>query len=98
MSTISGLSTIRAFKNERLVSKTQMEYFDLNKTVRIDRSGLENWFSMNLAFLSFLIQLPVIAFSLFSPGTDPATMGLLMVYALKISKTVVWLVQSEADF
>ena len=72
MSTISGLSTIRAFKNENLVSRTQMEYFDINKTVRIDRSGLENWFSMNLAFLSFLVQLPVIAYALFSPDTNPA--------------------------
>jgi len=98
MSTISGLSTIRAFKKEEVVCKTQMEYFDLNKTVRVDRAGLENWFSMSLAFLAFLIQLPVIGFSLFSPGTDPASMGLLMVYALNMSRTVVWLVQSEANF
>ena len=47
-----------------------------------------------LSFLSFLINMPCIAFCMFNENTDPATMGLLMVYALKISDTVVWLVQS----
>lgn len=53
---------------------------------------------MVLSFLSFLINMPCIAYCMFSENTDPATMGLLMVYALGISDSVVNITQSEAGF
>jgi hypothetical protein len=94
MSVISGLPTIRAFKKEEEFTQHQINCFDVNKRVRLTKSGLENWFSLTLSFVSFLINIPCIAFAMFSGNTDPAMMGLLMVYALKISDNVVYLTQN----
>lgn len=98
MSTISGLPTIRAFKLEHSFVNNQMLSVDANKRVRLTKAGLENWFSMMLSFLSFFINMPCIAYCMFSPDTDPATLGLLFVYALGISDSVVGIAQSEAGF
>jgi ABC-type multidrug transport system fused ATPase/permease subunit len=51
---------------------------------------------MILSFLSFFINMPCIAYCMFSSDTNPSTIGLLMVYALSVSDNVVGIAQSEA--
>jgi len=75
----------------------QYKLFDKNKRVRITKIGLENWFANALAYMSFLINMPCIAYCMFSKASDPATMGLLMSYAINLSFNIVGLTLSEAD-
>lgn len=98
LSTISGLSTIRAFGRQDDFTKAQLSYFDSNKRVRLTASGLESWFALVLSFLSFFINMPCIAYCMFSQGTDPSAMGLLMVYCLGVSEGIVALTWAQAGF
>jgi hypothetical protein len=76
----------------------QIEWIDINKTVRLNKSALENWFALHLAFLSFLVNMPCIAFCMFNNTSNPSLVGLLMVYALSLSDDIIGLVLSLTDF
>lgn len=98
LSTISGLSTIRAYHKELEFSAWQFEYFDINKKVRLTKSGLKNWFANTLSYLCFLISMPCIAYCMFSSESDPSIIGLLMTYGLYLVFNVTGLVLCQADF
>ncbi len=51
-----------------------------------------------LAYLSFFINMPCIAYCMFSSNTDPSTMGLLMAYGLSLSYSIVGVALCQADF
>ena len=66
--------------------------------MRLTKSGLENWFANTLAFLCFFINMPCIAYCMFSAQSDSSIIGLLMTYALYLIFNVANLVLTEADF
>lgn len=98
LSTISGLSTLRAYNKEREFTDEQYGHFDLNKRVRLTKSGLGNWFANTLAYLCFFVNIPCIGYCMFSDETDPAVMGLLMTYALFLIFNVSEVILCSANF
>ena len=58
---------------------------DKAKRVRLNQICMNMWFWMRIGYLTFLINLPCIAFCMFNSASNPAIMGLLMVYALSLS-------------
>jgi ATP-binding cassette, subfamily C (CFTR/MRP), member 1 len=98
LSTISGLPTIRAYNKQTEFADLQYYHFDINKRVRLTKAGLENWFANALALLCFFINMPCIAYCMFSADNDSSVIGLLMTYALYLIFNVSGLVLSEADF
>jgi hypothetical protein len=75
-----------------------MKTTDHNKRVRLSKSGLSNWFCNVLGFLSFLVNMPCIAYCMLGNSSNPALMGLLMVYALSLSDCMISLTLSSANF
>ena len=65
-----------------------MKRMDRLKRIRLSEICMNNWFEMRLGFLSFCINMPCIAYCMFSNSTNPAVMGLLMVYCLSLSNHV----------
>lgn len=97
ISTISGLSTIRAFKKESYFSEGQHNFYDVNKRVRLTKNGVKNWFANTLAYLCFMISMPCIAYCMFISEPDPAVMGLLMAYALTLTYNASRLILYQTD-
>jgi ATP-binding cassette subfamily C (CFTR/MRP) protein 1 len=98
MSSINGLSSIRAYKMQSFFLESQMVTTDKNKRVRLSKAGLENWFCNVLGFMSYLINMPCIGYCMLSNNTNPSLMGLLMVYALSLSDCMVSMTLSSAYF
>jgi ATP-binding cassette, subfamily C (CFTR/MRP), member 1 len=98
MSSINGLSSIRAYKMQNIFLENQIQTTNSNKRVRLSKAGLENWFCNVLGFLSYLVNMPCIGYCMFSNNSSPALMGLLMVYALSLSDCMVSLTLASTYF
>ena len=71
---ISGLSTIRAYRMGQEFTNRQMVAFDINKRVRLTKAGMGSWFSINLTYLSFFVNLIAIGYCLLSDNSN-ASLG-----------------------
>ena len=78
--------------------EVQMKNADTNKRVCLNKAGLENWFSNTLSLLSFMVNMPCIAYSMFSNSSNPALVGLLMVYALTLCESMTDISLASAYF
>jgi hypothetical protein len=78
--------------------ETQIKKMDNNKRVRLTKAGLENWFSNILSLLSFFVNMPCIAYCMFNNSSNPSLVGLLMVYALSLSDSMIDLTLASAFF
>ena len=76
----------------------QMRSLDINKRVRLTKAGMESWFSINLTYLSFLINMVSIGYSILSDNPNASLAGLLMNYAITLSSTVINLTNDIAVF
>ena len=65
-SAVNGVGTIRAYNLEQQFLHNQIQKVDTNKRMRVGRGGLESWFSMRLAMLTFLINMTAIGYSILS--------------------------------
>jgi len=88
ISTISGLATIRAYQLSSNFTHRQTSSLDLNKRVRLTRAAMNSWFSVNLTYVSFMINMASIGYCLLSANSNPALAGLLMTYALTLSSDI----------
>lgn len=66
----------------------QFDKCDINKRMRLTRSGLQSWFSLRLTLLSFFINMTAIAYSIFGGNSSSSLAGLLLTYALTFSQDV----------
>jgi hypothetical protein len=67
----------------------QAKKLDRNKRVRLTSAGLESWFSTNLSYMSFFINMTSIGYCLLSSNTSASLAGLLMNYAINLSSDVI---------
>jgi hypothetical protein len=89
MSTISGLSSIRAYKMSGNFTSNQIKYLDINKRVRLTKVGMQSWFSVNLTYISFFINMGSIGYCLLSDNANASLAGLLMNYAINLSSDII---------
>lgn len=97
VSTINGLSTIRAYKVEEEFMENQIRKVEVNKGARITREALESWFAFRLSLLSFGISIISIVFALIDTGMEPALVGLLLSYAFNLNDDIISLTFSWAN-
>lgn len=98
MSSISGLSTIRAYQKQGDFINRQIIFIDNNKRVRLNKAALESWFSISLTYLSFLVNMAAIGYCILSTNDNPSLAGLLMNYALNLSSDIIGFTLSFAYF
>jgi ABC-type multidrug transport system fused ATPase/permease subunit len=65
-----------------------MKNLDINKRVRLTKSGIESWFSINLTYLSFFINMVSVGYCILSDNPNASLAGLLMNYAITLSSTI----------
>ena len=85
MATIQGLPSIRAYHKSEEFTQMQVGTMDEEKRVSMNKVAMENWFSLWLAFLSFCVNMPCLAYCMFSHQDNPALVGMLMAYSLTLS-------------
>ena len=88
LSAISGLASIRGYKITHEFTNKQMKLLDINKRVRLTKAGMESWFSINLTYLSFLINTVSIGYCILSDNPNASLAGLLMNYAITLSNVI----------
>lgn len=66
----------------------QRENVENYKKIRLIKSKLEGWFALNLTYLSFLVNIIAISYSIISESTSPSIAGLLITYALNLSSDI----------
>ncbi len=97
VSTINGLSTIRAYKVEEEFLDMQIRKIGTNKGARITREALESWFAFRLTLLSFAISIISIVFAMVNTAIDPALVGLLLSYAFNLNDDIISVTFSWAN-
>ena len=59
---------------------------------------MESWFSVNLTYLSFIINMASVGYCIFTDNTDAALAGLLMNYAVNLSSDIISVTNNIAIF
>lgn len=59
---------------------------------------MESWFSVNLTYLSFIINMASVGYCIFTDNTDAALAGLLMNYAVNLSSDIISVTNNFAIF
>ena len=62
---LSGLSTIRAYRQEKSFYKKHSDNMNENKKNLIIQTGLAQWFTISLTFVSFFVNMAAISFCVF---------------------------------
>ncbi|CAD8048099.1 unnamed protein product [Paramecium sonneborni] len=86
--TVNGLNIIRAFRKQEQFLERHTKNIDLNRKIQIVQLQTTTWFSMNLTFTSFIVNISAIAFVLFFGSDNPALAGLLMTVATVIDNSL----------
>ncbi|CAD8149098.1 unnamed protein product [Paramecium pentaurelia] len=86
--TVNGLNIIRAFRKQEQFLDRHTKNIDLNRKIQIAQLQTTTWFSMNLTFTSFIVNISAIAFVLFFGSENPALAGLLMTVATVIDNSL----------
>ncbi|CAD8136284.1 unnamed protein product [Paramecium pentaurelia] len=86
--TVNGLNIIRAFTKQEQFLDRHTKNIDLNRKIQIAQLQTTTWFSMNLTFTSFIVNISAIAFVLFYGSENPALAGLLMTVATVIDNSL----------
>jgi ABC-type multidrug transport system fused ATPase/permease subunit len=76
----------------------QVKLLDINKRVRLTKTGMENWFAINLTYLSFFVNMAAIGYCLLSSNTNASLVGLLMNYAINLSSDIIEFTDSVTGF
>ena len=75
-----------------------MRFLNRNKQARLTRTAMESWFSLNLTYLSFFINMASIGYCLLSDNTNASLAGLLMNYAINLSNDIIVFTNSVTQF
>jgi ATP-binding cassette subfamily C (CFTR/MRP) protein 4 len=100
LTSLNGLSTIRAFKTENSFIQTISERIDANTSAYIIVQAASQWFALRLVIVSSLILLATsVSLLLLHNQTYSSTEALSLVAAIYISMSFQWAVRkfSEAD-
>ena len=66
-----------------------MKNLDNNKRVRLTKTGMESWFSINLTYLSFFVNMASVGYCILSDNPNASLAGLLMNYAINLSSDII---------
>ncbi|CAK90929.1 unnamed protein product (macronuclear) [Paramecium tetraurelia] len=86
--TVNGLNIIRAFRKQDQFLERHTKNIDLNRKIQVAQLQTTTWFSMNLTFTSFIVNISAIGFVLFFGSENPALAGLLMTVATVIDNSL----------
>jgi ABC-type multidrug transport system fused ATPase/permease subunit len=82
---VSGLTTVRAYKQENYFLGMQAKYLDENKKMLFNKYGLEAWFRMILMCIIFGLNAFCIGYGMFSSSSTSSSFGLLLLSLLNIN-------------
>ncbi|KAI1280800.1 Multidrug resistance-associated protein 1 [Halotydeus destructor] len=96
--TLSGVSTIRAYKaNQRFIAESDKKV-DCNQMCVHPRLMASRWLSIRLDFLGNCLILCAAMFAVFSRDSiDAGTAGLSVTYALSVTPSLNWLIRMTSD-
>ncbi|PVG00760.1 putative YCF1-vacuolar ABC transporter [Serendipita vermifera] len=99
--TLSGLSTIRAFRHQNLFILNLEKRLDRNQMQYIASINVNRWLAIRLEFIGSLIVLLVAVLSLVKllwlGGVDAGLVGMVLSYCLSISGALNWMVRSASE-
>merc|ERR1719244_560126 len=96
--TITGSSTIRAFKREKEFMLESANKVDNNQVAYYPSIITNRWLAIWLELLGNIVTLGAALSVILSPGSfNSSQVGLVITYSLNISQTLNWLVRMTAD-
>ncbi|XP_006820965.2 ATP-binding cassette sub-family C member 9-like [Saccoglossus kowalevskii] len=98
--TLGGLSTIRAYRDERRFRRVLIERIDTNNIVFLFLLSVNRWLAVRLdlvgAFIVLVSGLGTLIASILG-GLQPSLVGLALSYSLQIAGYLNWLIRQVAD-
>ncbi|KAG8872786.1 hypothetical protein FRC20_009062 [Serendipita sp. 405] len=99
--TLSGLSTIRAFRHQNLFILNLEKRLDRNQMQYMASIDVNRWLAIRLEFIGSLIILLVAVLSLVTliwlGGIDAGIVGMVLSYCLSVSGALNWMVRSASE-
>jgi ATP-binding cassette, subfamily C (CFTR/MRP), member 1 len=101
--TLSGISTIRAFRHESIWSDENEHRVDTNMKAFFPAIYANRWLGIRLEFIGALVVLLAASLSILSvinygaKGPSAGMIGLAMSYALQITQTLNWMVRLSVE-
>jgi ATP-binding cassette subfamily C (CFTR/MRP) protein 1 len=96
--TLSGVSTIRAYKLETRFSKENEFRIDTNQICNMSNITTNRWLSIRLEMLGNIIILFAALFAVLGRGTlDPGMVGLSLTYASQVTQTFNMLIRQTSQ-
>jgi len=97
--TIVGVSSIRAFKREKLFVKKMEDLIDENLIYFYPNYSATRWLSLRVEILGHFITLFACCFAIISRETlSPGLCALSILYSLNVSTILSWFVRFSSDF
>ncbi|KAI3619753.1 metal resistance protein ycf1 [Moniliophthora roreri] len=97
---LAGLSTIRAFGQQKLFALTNQRRVDRNQICYLSSVSVNRWLSLRLelvgAVIIFLVAVLAIV-QLITSGVDAGLVGLVLSYALNATSSLNWVVRSASE-
>ncbi|XP_025016128.1 multidrug resistance-associated protein 1-like isoform X2 [Tetranychus urticae] len=95
--TLNGLSTIRAFSETNQFMSKMCQKIDMNQSCAYPSIVANRWLNVRLELMGCFIVLLSSTFAVISrTSLDPSVVGLILSYALTISKTLSFLVRNSS--
>lgn len=98
---LSGISTIRAYRQQRRFSLENEWRMDANLRAYFPSISANRWLAVRLEFLGSVIILAAAGFSIISvasnSGLSAGLVGLAMSYALQITQSLNWIVRQTVE-
>ncbi|KAI9893113.1 MAG: hypothetical protein M1814_000660 [Vezdaea aestivalis] len=98
---LSGMSTIRAYKQQQRFAKENEFRVDANLRAYFPSINANRWLAVRLEFMGSIIILAAAGFSIISvvkgTGLSSGLVGLLMSYALQITQSLNWIVRQTVE-
>ncbi|UYV80067.1 ABCC2, partial [Cordylochernes scorpioides] len=96
--TVSGLSTIRAFRAQDYFQQRNDERVDINQICIFNIVGINRWLGLRLEFLGDLITFCVAIVAISTRGSmAPGLVGLALTYSMSVTESFNWLVRMSTE-
>ncbi|KAF6761448.1 metal resistance protein YCF1 [Ephemerocybe angulata] len=97
---LAGLSTIRAFGQQRVFASINHDRVDRNQMCYLPSISVNRWLAVRLEFVGAVIIFTVAVLSmsaLVTTGVDAGLVGLVLSYALNTTSSLNWVVRSASE-
>ncbi|ORZ34302.1 hypothetical protein BCR44DRAFT_37178 [Catenaria anguillulae PL171] len=94
---LEGVSTIRAFGQERRFFDTMEDKIDTGNKPMYTLLGVNRWLDVNLQFISATILLSASLLAAMAPETGPVMIGVSLTFAQQITFVLVFIVRAFCD-